>query len=305
MHLDCDFLDLKLKSPLVLASGITGTSADLLERVALCGAGAVTSKSCSLESRTGHPNPVAVEWGHGLINAIGLTNPGAEEEIRILKEAKKRLVSLGVPLFASIFASTIEEFGQAAAAISEAEPDLIEVNISCPNVSDEFGTPFSASPETAAAVTKIVKSATNIPISIKLSPNVPSIAKIALAVVQAGADCITAINTLPGMVIDAHAKMPVLANRTGGISGPALKPVALKCVADIRKVVDVPIIGTGGVSSGIDAAEMLMAGASLVGMGSAVWYRGMDVFKKINDELAAFMEEESYSSIDEINGAAL
>ncbi len=305
MHLECNLLGLKLKSPLVLASGITGTSADLMERVAKCGAGAVTSKSCSLEPRSGHPNPVAVEWDSGLINAIGLTNPGVEEEIVILKETKKRLDALGIPLFASIFASSVEEYGQVASEISEASPDLIEVNISCPNVSDEFGTPFSGSPEAAENVTKTVKSATNIPISVKLSPNVPNIAVLALAVVKAGADCITAINTMPGMIVDAYAKKPVLANRSGGISGPALKPIALKCVADIRRVVDVPIIGTGGISSGIDAAEMLMAGATLVGIGSAVWYRGIEAFNQINLELADFMKEEKYTLIDEMRGAAL
>jgi dihydroorotate dehydrogenase (NAD+) catalytic subunit len=305
INISCEFLGLKMKSPLVLASGIIGTSAGLLERVARCGAGAVTSKSCSLDPRLGHPNPVAVEWGGGVINAVGLTNPGADEEVNLLREAKTRLSPLGVPVIASIFASSIRQFGQVAAIISQAEPDLIEVNISCPNVGDEFGTPFAGSPESAAAVTEIVKSSTTIPVSIKLAPNVPSIARIASAVVKAGADAITAINTMPGMIIDAYAGKPVLHNRMGGLSGWALKPIALRCVTEIRQVVDVPIIGTGGITTGLDAAEMVMAGATVIGIGSAVWFRGPEVFDLINNELIDFMKREGYADLESMRGIAI
>ena len=303
-EISCEFLGLKMSSPLVLASGIIGTSAGLLERAARCGAGAVTSKSCSLEPRLGHPNPVAVEWGGGVINAVGLTNPGADEEVRLLREAKARLEPLGVPLIASIFASSVEQFGQVAAIISQAEPDLIEVNISCPNVGDEFGTPFAGSPASATAVTEIVKNSTRIPVSVKLAPNVSNIARIASAVVKAGADAITAINTMPGLIIDAQAGRPVLSNRMGGISGWALKPIALRCVAEIRQAVDVPIIGTGGITTGVDAAEMLMAGATVVGIGAAVWFRGPEVFDFINAELVAFMKQEGYSDLKSMRGIA-
>jgi dihydroorotate dehydrogenase (NAD+) catalytic subunit len=303
--ISCEMLGLKMRSPLILASGIIGTSSELLLRAAHNGAGAVTSKSCSLEARIGHPNPVALEWRGGVINAVGLTNPGADAEVLMLKEAKLQLKILGVPLIASIFASSVEQFGQVAAIISQAEPDLIEVNISCPNVGDEFGTPFAGSPESAAAVTEKVKSCTSIPVSIKLAPNVPSIARIAAAVVKAGADAITAINTMPGMIIDARAGKPVLSNRVGGISGWALKPVALRCVAEIRQVVDVPIIGTGGVSDGIDAAEMLMAGATAIGVGSSVWFRGPEVFDLINNELMAFMQQEGYPDLKSMQGIAI
>ena len=305
IDISCEFLGLKMSSPLVLASGIIGTSAGLLERAARCGAGAVTSKSCSLESRLGHPNPVAVEWGGGVINAVGLTNPGADEEVHLLREAKACLELLGIPLIASIFASSVEQFGQVAAIISQAEPDLIEVNISCPNVGDEFGTPFAGSPESAAAVTEIVKSSTHIPVSVKLAPNVPSIARIASAVVKAGADAITAINTMPGMIIDAQAGKPVLSNHMGGISGYVLKPIALRCVAEIRQAVNVPIIGTGGITTGLDAAEMLMAGATAVGVGTAVWFRGPEAFDLINAELIAFMEQEGYSDLESMRGIAI
>jgi dihydroorotate dehydrogenase (NAD+) catalytic subunit len=260
----------------------------------------VTAKSCGPAPRAGHPNPVALDWGGGLINAIGLTNPGAEHEAELLAEARRLLQPLGVPLIASIFAGTVQEFGQVAAIVATAEPDLIEVNISCPNVGDEFGTPFAGLPESAAAVTDAVRRAVRGPIAVKLAPNVPDIARIAAAVVEAGADAITAVNTMPGMVIDAESGRPVLSNRVGGISGPALKPIALRCVYEIAHAVDVPIIGTGGVTTGRDAAEMLMAGAAAVGIGSAVWYRGVDVFGQINAELAAFMEQHGYASVADL-----
>ena len=304
--LTCDFLGLPLRNPIVLASGILGTSADVLERVARAGAGAVTAKSCGPAPRAGHPNPVAVDWGHGLLNAIGLTNPGAEEEARMLAEARTRLEPLDVALIASIFAGTVAEFGDVARIIAEAHPHLIEVNISCPNVADEFGTPFAATCESAAAVTEAVKcNVGDIPISVKLAPNVPNIGRIAAAAVEAGADAITAVNTMPGMLIDAEAGRPVLSNRTGGVSGPALKPIALRCVYEIARAVRVPIIGTGGVTTGRDAAEMLMAGATAVGVGSAVWTRGPEALGDIAAELAAFMAQEGYQTLNDLQGIVL
>lgn len=296
--LSCSFLNFKLHSPLVLASGIIGTSAGLMARAARHGAGMVTAKSCGPASRAGHPNPVALDWGHGLINAIGLTNPGAEEEARLLAETRTQLRPLGVPLIASIFAGTVAEFAQVARTVASAQPDLIEVNISCPNVGDEFGTPFAGTCESAAAVTESVKNAVACPVSIKLAPNVPNIARIAAAVVEAGADAITAINTMPGMVIEPVSGRPVLSNRVGGISGPALKPIALRCVYEIAQAVSVPIIGTGGVSTGRDAAEMLLAGATLVGVGSAVYYRGVTALEQIGQELVEFMKEQRLPSVE-------
>lgn len=303
--LAADFLHLKLKNPFVLASGILGTSPTLLVRCAHEGAGAVTSKSCGPEARAGHANPVALAWGDGVINAIGLTNPGARDELPLLSEAKQRLAALGVPLFASIFAPTLELFGEVAQIIAGAEPDLIEVNISCPNVASEFGTPFSASPESAAAVTREVRRAINLPISIKLAPNVPDIGSIAHAVAEEGADAITAVNTMPAMLIDAHAGMPVLKNRTGGLSGPALKPIALRCVAEIATRVSLPIIGTGGIATGLDAAEMLMAGATLVGVGSAIWQDGPAVFRQMKAEMSSFMDTAGYSRLEDMRRRAI
>jgi dihydroorotate dehydrogenase (NAD+) catalytic subunit len=297
---------LSLKNPLVLASGVMGTSPELLHRVALSGAGAVTAKSCGPRPRAGHPNPVMVEWEHGLLNAIGLTNPGVNDEVKLLMDTKQRLKPLHVPLIASIFAGTADEFGEVALIVAEAEPDLIEVNISCPNVHDDFGLPFAADPKSAAEVTQSVKQkVVDIPIAVKLAPNVPDIGRIARSVVDAGADMITAINTMPGMVIDVDAALPVLYNRSGGISGPALKPIAVRCVAEIAQFVNVPIIGTGGVITGRDAVEMMMVGATAVGVGSALWYRGPEAFKLIKDELQLYLHENGYKSVNEIIGKAL
>jgi len=304
VDLTCRLLDLRLRNPVVLASGVIGTSAALLKRAAEAGAGAVTAKSCGPVSRSGYPNPIALDWGGGLINAVGLTNPGAEEEARLLAKARAMLAPLGVPLIASIFGGTVKEFAQVARTVAAAQPHLIEVNISCPNVDDEFGTPFAGTPQDAAAVTTAVKDVVDIPITVKLAPNVPHIGRIATAVVEAGADALTAINTMPGMIISPEAGCPVLSNRMGGISGPALKPIALRCVYDIARTVRVPIIGTGGVTTGRDAAEMLMAGATAVGVGSAVWYRGVAALGEIRKELAMFMTSEGYKTLEEIRGMA-
>ncbi len=303
--LRCELLGYSLKNPLVLASGILGTSATLLRRAVDAGAGAVTAKSCGLVPRVGHPNPVTVEWGQGVLNAIGLSNPGALEEVHLLAEARQLVEDVGAVLIASVFAGTLDEFAEVAAVVATAQPHLLEVNISCPNVRDEFGMPFAASCESAALVTEAVRRAVQIPIAVKLAPNVPDIGRIAAAVVEAGADAITAINTMPGMLIDAEAARPVLSNRVGGISGPALKPIALRCVAEVRRAVKVPIIGTGGVSNGRDAAEMILAGATAVGVGTAVWYRGVSAFGQIADELSTWMKQEGYVNLDAMRGLAL
>lgn len=304
-ELTCKLCGLTMRNPFVLASGVVGSNEAQLQRVVGHGAGAVTAKSCGLEKRARHANRVMVDWGHGLLNAVGLPNPGAKVMAEDLAEAREQVHSEGGLLFASIFAKTLEDFPQTAEIIATSQPDLLEVDISCPNVG-EFGLPFAAREETAAKVTESIKRAVgNLPISMKLAPNVPNIGAIAQAVAQAGADCITAINTMPGMVIDARAARPVLTNKVGGISGPALKPIALRCVAEIARAVSIPIIGTGGISTGIDAVEMIMAGATAVGVGSAIYSRGIDVFQKLPEELAAFMDEEGYANLDAMRGIAL
>ena len=307
-NLSVTFLDRELSSPLVLASGIWGTTVSLLERAAADGCGAVTAKSCGPAPRSGHVNPSCIDWGGGLLNAIGLANPGVEEEVGLLREAKSRLQPRGVLVLASIFAGTAAEFGEVARCISHARPDGIEVNISCPNVEDSFGEPFAANADSAAAVTQYVKEAVagqDIPVIVKLAPNVPSVGRIAAAVVEAGADALCAINTMPGLIIDSHSGQPVLANRSGGISGPALKPIALKAVYDARKACPyTPIIGTGGVASGRDAVEMLMAGATVVGVGSAIYQRGENAIRMIRVELQEWMAAQGETAIADLQDRA-
>jgi dihydroorotate dehydrogenase (NAD+) catalytic subunit len=298
-------LDLSFPTPLVLASGILGTEPALMHRVARAGAGGVTTKSCGPRPRTGHPNPTVLDWGPGLINAVGLANPGVEAEVEILRETKALLAPLGVPLIASVFGHTVDQFALVARWVSHAQPDLIEVNISCPNVQAEFGRPFALDVAAASTVTRAVKGATPIPITVKLSPNTPDLVPIAQAVVEAGADALTAINTLgPGMVIDLESGQPILANRVGGLSGPAIRPIAVRCVYELARAVDVPIIGTGGVSSGRDALEMVAAGATLVGVGSAVYGRGPEIFAEICKEMLEWLESHKMYSLHELRGCA-
>jgi len=296
---------IKLKNPTILASGILGISSELLVNVAKAGAGAVTSKSCGLLPRTGHPNPTVLEWEHGLVNAVGLSNPGVEEEVKELKKARIKLKELGVPLVASFFADNLDNFAVMAEKLSEAEPDFLEANISCPNTESDLGRMFAAEVGTATAVTRAVKKRTKIPLIVKLSPNVTDIKEIAKAVEKAGADAISAINTVgPGMFIDIESGKPILANKVGGLSGPAIRPIAIAKVFEICSVVKIPVIGIGGITYGKDAIEMIMAGASAVGVGSAVYYRGTKVFAKINQEIEKFMKDHQLQNLSEFRGIA-
>lgn len=307
MTLATQFLHKTLPTPLVLASGIWGTTVSLMERAARAGCGAVTAKSCGPTPRAGHVNPSCLDWGHGLINAIGLANPGVEAEVELLAQARRQLEPLGVALIASIFAGEPAEFGKVAGIVAQAQPDFLEVNISCPNVHSEFGEPFAGDADAAGEVTRHVKAAVEaagIPVIVKLAPNVINLPRIARAVVNAGADALCAINTMPGLLIDAESGQSLLANRSGGLSGPALKPIALKCVYDVHKACpNTPIIGTGGVTTGVDAVEMLMAGATLVGVGSAVYYRGATALEEIVAELRTWLEARTLT-LEDVRGAA-
>jgi dihydroorotate dehydrogenase (NAD+) catalytic subunit len=302
MNISTKICGIKLENPTVLASGILGTTGASLVNVARNGAGAVTSKSIGFEERVGHPNPVLVEWENGFINAVGLSGQGIEESLEEIRYAVKNSSS---PVIASIFASTVNGFGIIAKRISEAKPAFIEVNISCPNVEAEFGKPFGTDPDVSFRVTKIVKKNSKCPVIVKLSPNVSNIKLIAKAVEKAGADAISAINTVgPGMVINVENGKPILANKMGGISGPAIRPIAVRCVYDIYSIVKIPIIGIGGVTYGKDAIEMIMAGASAVGIGTGVYYRGIDIFRKVCDEIVEFMDKNGYNNLRQIIGIA-
>lgn len=306
MDLSTTLCGVRLPNPTILASGILGLSHEIMVRVARAGAGGVTTKSCSLKPRPGYPNPVVLDWGQGLINAVGLSNPGVEVMVEEIRAAKEQLQPLGVPVIASIFAEAIYDFGTIARFISEAEPDLIEVNISCPNIDDRYRQMFAANPYVAAQVTRRVKQNTDVPVLVKLSPNVTDVSEIAQAVVEAGADGITAINSLgPGIVIDVETCQPVLSHGTGGVSGPGIRPIAVRCVRDICQAVDVPLVAVGGVTTGRDVVEMILVGATAVGIASAVSYRGMEVFQQVCDEVREYMERHHYENLEHLRGKAL
>ena len=298
------FLKNSFPNPIVLASGILGVTADGMGDTVHHGIGGITTKSIHIEPRKGHKNPTVVGLGKevGMINAVGLSGEGiktAKGEYSRFKEKWPH-----IPLIVSIFGGTYEEFKQVAIEAETSVADIIEVNISCPNVESEFGIPFASECLPAQKVTEIVKKhCPSKPIVMKLSPNVSNIGIIAKAVEEAGADGVCAINTIgPGMIIDPFMRAPVLANKVGGVSGRAIKPISVKCVWDISRAVKIPIIGTGGIETGLDAIEIIMAGATLVGVGSAVYSRGIEVFGKIAEEMEEFMKAEGISDLSEIRG---
>jgi dihydroorotate dehydrogenase (NAD+) catalytic subunit len=309
--LSVELCGVKLPNPTVLASGLLGLSAEIFGRLARCGVGAITTKSCSLQPRPGWRNPVIVDWGEGLINAVGLSNPGVEVMVDEIRRAREILRPYGVPVIASIFANSIYDFGAMARYISEARPDLIEVNISCPNLDSRFEEMFAANAHVSAQVTRRVKENTSVPVLIKLSPNVSNLTEIALRVAEAGADGISAINSLgPGLVLDVDTARPVLAHGAGGVSGPAIRPIAVRCVRDICQALRdnghaIPVLGMGGVTTGRDVVEMLLAGAQAVGIGSAIQYRGIDVFAQCTAEVGAYMAKHGYLRLADFRGKAL
>lgn len=299
--LKTNFLGLDFQNPLVLASGILGLTASSMKKAVEDGCGGITGKSLSTDPRPGHPNPTMTGTPNYFINAVGLSNPGIEEGILELKNYKE---ICSAPIIGSIFAGDSNEFAVLAEKLSPTPVDFIELNLSCPNVGKEFGKPFAYSVKAVEEITKKVRTKTKKPFSVKLSPNAWNIAELAKAAESSGADAITAVNTVSGMMIDIRFRRPVLHNKQGGISGPALFPIALKCVYDIYEAVKIPIIGTGGVTTGEDAIAMIMAGATLVGVGSAVYYRGQDAFKKITEEMEKIMNEEGIKTLSEICGVA-
>ncbi len=301
-HLGISLAGVRLRSPLVLASGILGMSASSMDLVGRMGLGAVTTKSWSLDERSGHKGPTIVAFEHGFLNAVGLSNPGwevATAEIRAFKARSQ------TPIIASIFGRTAEEYGRVAEHAASAEPDLIEVNVSCPNVASELGTPFEADAAVLGRIAEDVKRAAgHIPVSVKLSANFGVIGRMAKVCEDHGADAITAINTVgPGMLIDVNVRRPVLSNGAGGVSGPAILPIAVRSVYEIARSVKLPIIGTGGVASAEDALQLVLAGATAVGIGTAL-HQGVDVIARVNQDLESYLAREGLESLDAIRGAA-
>jgi dihydroorotate dehydrogenase (NAD+) catalytic subunit len=259
------FLGMELSSPLVLPAGVLDISFSSLKQVTDFGAGLVTTKSLTNEPRKGHAGPVVAEVEGGMLNAMGLCNPGITGG---LEEVKRLKLLSDAPVIVSVFATDVKGFRVLAERVNSSEADFLELNLSCPNVTDEYGIPLAASETTVADIITAVKSVSNKPVIAKLSPNVTSFTRIAGAAVEAGADALCMINTLgPGIDIDIEAGRPVLFNVSGGLSGPCIKPVALRLVYETRKAgINIPIIGMGGITSGSDAVQMLMAGADLVGV---------------------------------------
>ena len=290
-----------LSNPLILASGILGVTKSSLANVVRNGAGAVTIKSISKEPRAGHKNPIIVTYEAGMLNAVGYSNPGliaAKEEFSSLKD-------VGAPVIASIIGSDPDEFAYMAKHFTPGSFSAVEIALSCPHTPG-FGTlAGQGTPDATFRITEAVVRNTSLPVFVKLSPNSEALGEVAKAAEKAGASGITAVNTLgPGMVIDVTTRQPVLDFRVGGVSGPALRPIAVRCVYDIYKSVKIPIIGLGGVTCGRDAIEMMMAGASAIGVGSAVYFRGVDVFRKITGEMASILEELEVEDMKTIVGAA-
>lgn len=302
VNLSLEFCGVSFDNPTVLASGILGVTASCLKSVVRNGAGGVTTKSIWLENHEGHKNPTMFGTEHYFLNAVGLSDGGIkkalEETFPEYNEAKPG------PIIANVVAKSIEDFAEIVEKINEGDPDVIEINISCPNVDDKYGKPFSCSAGDAAAVTKAVRAKTKRPLVVKLTPNVPNIAEIAQACSDEGADGFTLINTVAGMGIDIDFRRPILTNKSGGLSGPAIKPVAVKAVYDVFKKTGKPIIGTGGVTNGEDAIELMMAGARLVGIGTMVYYRGVEGFGEIVKEMKQWCDKNGVKDLEEIIGAA-
>ncbi|MBN2457680.1 dihydroorotate dehydrogenase [Candidatus Woesearchaeota archaeon] len=300
-----EFCGIRMRSPTVLASGVLGVTRSSLVNVAKHGAGALTIKSISKEQRAGHNNPILLTYEAGMLNAVGYSNPG----IAAAKEEFKDLKDVGAPVFASIIGSTAPDFGYMAEHLVGKGNRLgfsaVEIALSCPHTPGFGLLAGQGTPVATAKITKAVKSSTKLPVIVKLSPNIPNLAEVALAAQKAGADAINMGNTHgPGMVINIETRQPVLDFKMGGVSGPAIRPISVRCVYDLYKAVNIPIIGTGGVCTWHDAVEMIMAGATVVGVGSGVYYEGLTVFRKINRGIERFMKEQSYKSIEEMVGVS-
>ena len=298
VSLEVELFGIRFENPLILASGINDKVPEQWIRAHEEGAGGVVTKSIGIKPRKGYDNPTIVELPYGLINAMGLPNPGWRGFLEMVDG-----YTFDFPLIVSIFGGTPEEFAFLAEKLSGVA-DAFELNLSCPHAKG-YGMEIGQKPKNVYEVVKAVKDATDKPVIAKLTPNIDDITKLGLAAEKAGADAVSAINTLKAIAIDVYARKPILSNRVGGYSGPGVKPVALRAVYDLARVLDIPVIGIGGITTWRDAVEFLLAGASALQIGTAVSLHGWKVFREINEGIARYLEEEGFGSVREIVGPAL
>lgn len=296
--LDTTVGTLKLGSPGMVASGIMDETGASMVRMLDAGAGAVVSKSISTEPKAGHANPCFTEVDGGLVNAMGLPGPGIELFGEEMAEAVRHGKIIG-----SVAGANAEEFAKLSSKMEEYGACAVELNLSCPHAKG-YGMEIGTDPELVRHIVETVKDSVNIPVWAKLTPNTHILGEIASAAEKGGADAIVAINTLKAMVISPEFAKPFLSNRFGGLSGPAVRPVGVRAVYDLRNIVSIPLIGVGGISNWHDAAEYLMAGADAFQVGSAVLTEGPEVFRKIDEGLRRFMKDYGYGSIRSMVGAA-
>lgn len=286
------------KNPIIPASGVFGYGREYEELFPLSTLGGIATKGTTLNQRTGNLAPRIAETPSGMLNSVGLQNPGID---RFIDKELPYLMTKDLVVLANIAGSTVEECIQVAERLEDTDVHMIELNISCPNVK-QGGAAFGTSCDMAAEVTRQVRKVTTKPLVVKLSPNVTSITEIAKAVEAAGADAVSLINTLLGMRIDVNTGRPVLRNNVGGMSGPAVFPIAVRMVWQVSNAVNIPIIGMGGVSSGRDAIELMMAGASAVQVGAAIFTDPLAPVKIIQ-EMKEFLDNKGISSVCDIIGA--
>ncbi len=298
VDLSVDLGFVRLKNPVMVASGTFGYGREFADFVSLEKLGALVVKGISLKPRGGNPPPRLCEVTGGLINSIGLENVGVEV---FLSDKLPYLQKRNVTVIVNIFGETLEEYAKVAEMLDGKEGITgLEVNISCPNV-HAGGIHFGARPEMAQEVVRTVKSSTKLPVIVKLSPQVSSIAEMAQAVEEAGADAISCINTVPAMAVDIRTRKPKLGAVTGGLSGPAIKPIALRCVYEVVRAVKIPVIGVGGISDYRDALEFLLIGAKAIQVGTANLINPR-ISIEILERIEQFLMEENLSSIEEFIG---
>lgn len=296
--LNVELPGLSLKNPIIPASGCFGFGREFASLYDLSVLGGIMIKATTLEPRFGNPTPRVAETGAGMLNAIGLQNPGLKG---VLENELPWLEQFDTPIIANVAGSQVDDYVEVAKQISQAKNvHALELNISCPNVKIG-GIAFGTDPHMAAALTKAVKDVSSVPVYVKLSPNVANIVEIAQAIESAGADGLTMINTLIGMRLDLKTGKPILANKTGGLSGPAVKPVAVRMVHEVSQAVSIPIIGMGGVQSAEDVLEFLLAGASAVAVGTANFVNPF-ICPEIIEELPRVLAAYGYSSVEECIG---